>query len=723
MGARQSARARGAFSGRGGGATWRRGSAMVASLVVVAAMLAGGVALTLQLAASAGRHRLTVAESAEAGMTPFESLNVALGPFRGLIINMLWVRANDLQLQGRLFEVNELARAILKMQPRMSRVWVFHAWNMAYNISVTTNSPQERWGWVKKGIDLLRQEGLRANPNDLLLHRELAWIFLHKIQGMTDDANPQYKRYLAAEWQAVLGPPPMRDWLNQTRQQAVEAYVEWLRPIAEGASTAEELYARAPRARGMVQELRAQAGIDLETREGRAMFLRGVTRLEERRAWGRSANVRLLAEDEQASAFARGVVGSMVINNPIDRALLEILLPMAVRGRGEGDAEIDAARAELVRHVRKRTLAEDYRMDIGRMIEYGRTYGPLDFRHPAAHTLYWATRGAELALKRVQASNERDFDFINSDRNIVHAVQELYRNGTLMYSLLMPDMYVTMPNPDWIPVYRQVIAALHEREMRQNRVQRGADITGAAWNFYATGYENFMADAIAFLYRRGQVDEAKRLQIQLAGEIFLNRNDYERQAIREAPLEQFIAHQLEDRVSSPSIAIPEISGALQSAFFDGLLNGRTELFRRQYEYARLVHTAFFSEQNMATVAVDTLTRLEFFDRDFVMLAGQQLAYWLIGMQQTVQDPLAPNVGLGQAMVMFRRAGIDPDLQAAAYLFMEMQFLHQEADAATRASFQTAFPRPARYEAIRSRYLQRVEEARRLQAERARPTQN
>jgi hypothetical protein len=93
------------------------------------------------------------------------------------------------------------------------------------------------------------------------------------------------------------------------------------------------------------------------------------------------------------------------------------------------------------------------------------------------------------------------------------------------------------------------------------------------------------------------------------------------------------------------------------------------------------------------------------------------------MQQTVQDPLAPNVGLGQAMVMFRRAGIDPDLQAAAYLFMEMQFLQQEADAATRSTFQTAFPRPARYESIRARFLQRVEEARRLQTERARPTQN
>ena len=36
------------------------------------------------------------------------------------------------------------------------------------------------------------REGIPANPNDMVLHKELAWIFLHKIGGYTDDAIVQH---------------------------------------------------------------------------------------------------------------------------------------------------------------------------------------------------------------------------------------------------------------------------------------------------------------------------------------------------------------------------------------------------------------------------------------------------------------------------------------------------------------------------------------------------
>ena len=102
------------------------------------------------------------------------------------------LRAAMTRVIGKYIEANELAKVITQLQPRFPRVWVFHAWNMSYNISVATQTPQERWDWVNAGIKLLRDEGIPANPNDLLLHKELAWIFMHKIGGITDDAN-QYK--------------------------------------------------------------------------------------------------------------------------------------------------------------------------------------------------------------------------------------------------------------------------------------------------------------------------------------------------------------------------------------------------------------------------------------------------------------------------------------------------------------------------------------------------
>ncbi|NDC39066.1 MAG: hypothetical protein EBZ48_13635, partial [Proteobacteria bacterium] len=89
---------------------------------------------------------------------------------------------------------------------------------------------------------LLRDQGIRANPNDLLLHKELAWIFLHKIQGITDDANVFYKWKMAEEWTNVLGVPPTPDPKARDRESVSKQFAAWLQPIADAPETLEELY-------------------------------------------------------------------------------------------------------------------------------------------------------------------------------------------------------------------------------------------------------------------------------------------------------------------------------------------------------------------------------------------------------------------------------------------------------------------------------------------------
>src|SRR5262249_51812570 len=66
---------------------------------------------------------------------------VALGGFRGLIANALWIRANDLQLEDKFFEQVQLSDWITKLEPSFVQVWVVQAWNMAYNISVKFRDP------------------------------------------------------------------------------------------------------------------------------------------------------------------------------------------------------------------------------------------------------------------------------------------------------------------------------------------------------------------------------------------------------------------------------------------------------------------------------------------------------------------------------------------------------------------------------------------------------
>jgi hypothetical protein len=130
---------------------------------------------------------------------------VALGSFRGLIANVLWIRANELQQQDKYFEMVQLADWITKLEPTFTEVWVVQAWNMAYNISVKFTEPADRWRWVKSGIELLRDQGLRYNPNEALMYRELGWFFQHKMGQNMDDAHHFYKLTWAREMSELFG--------------------------------------------------------------------------------------------------------------------------------------------------------------------------------------------------------------------------------------------------------------------------------------------------------------------------------------------------------------------------------------------------------------------------------------------------------------------------------------------------------------------------------------
>ena len=94
---------------------------------------------------------------------------------------VIWFRADRLQEEGRYVEMAQLASALAFMEPHTPEVWSYAAWNLAYNVSVMMPDAPERWRWVEAGIRLLRDDGLRLNPRDPVLYRELAWMFLAKV--------------------------------------------------------------------------------------------------------------------------------------------------------------------------------------------------------------------------------------------------------------------------------------------------------------------------------------------------------------------------------------------------------------------------------------------------------------------------------------------------------------------------------------------------------------
>ena len=153
-----------------------------------------------------GRSEFDLISSSPLESAPPELVlaTTALGGFRGIVVDYLWIRAMELQRSGKFFELVQIYDWIGKMEPRMEMVWGHNAWNMAYNISVELPSAEERWVWIKRGIELLRDEGLKYNPGSIMLYRELAWIYLHKIGKFHDRFHWYYKMKLAEEMGGAL---------------------------------------------------------------------------------------------------------------------------------------------------------------------------------------------------------------------------------------------------------------------------------------------------------------------------------------------------------------------------------------------------------------------------------------------------------------------------------------------------------------------------------------
>ena len=182
-------------------------------LVIVICVLLGATLLTL----AQGRIKSIHQAREEMGLVANTSLEnappslafatVAMGAFRGIVVDILWMRADNLKDEGKFFDAKQLAEWITALQPRFAAVWDFHAWNMAYNISVAipNTQPQERWRWVRNGYELLRDKAIPLNPNSIILYRSLAWIFQHKISGISDDCHRYYKRELALSMRPLLG--------------------------------------------------------------------------------------------------------------------------------------------------------------------------------------------------------------------------------------------------------------------------------------------------------------------------------------------------------------------------------------------------------------------------------------------------------------------------------------------------------------------------------------
>ena len=177
---------------------------------IMCLLCAGFLALTavtqpraIRARADAGLEMNTITEGVPASIA---IATTALGGFRGLLVDLLWMRCQSMKQDGKFYEMAQLYDWITNLEPHYPHVWAFAGWDMAYNVSVDVE-PQERWFWVRRGIHLIQDKGMRLNRNDPDIPFELAWIYFHKIGNMLDYGHVYYRTALAFEMEQLFGGP------------------------------------------------------------------------------------------------------------------------------------------------------------------------------------------------------------------------------------------------------------------------------------------------------------------------------------------------------------------------------------------------------------------------------------------------------------------------------------------------------------------------------------
>ena len=461
---------------------------------------------------------------------------VATGAFRGLVVDVLWMRADKLKEEKQFYDARQLAEWITILQPRFASVWEFHAWNMAYNISVTIpeTQPDQRWRWVKNGYELLRDEAIdKYKLKNITLYRELGRIFQHKIGGVSDDANKYYKLQLALAMAPLLGPAD-----NSYFDALAAAPTTW-REIADD-----------PNFTDLINALK-------------------------------SADKNFAGEKDIVSNY-------LSLRQDPNR-----YKPAA--GRVIDDLGSSQALEKFDIFAKAYQLRNTWKLDPVFMRELNKTYGPidwndpnihlpLDWRHPDTHAIYWAVKG--LQVNAQEESQEIKMNETNTDRIVAHSLQNLFRYGKLFindYAFQIPSA-----DPSQAPqtqVYQEVFlspdlrmfepynkSALAILEKYNTEEERGT------YESLQNGHRNMLINAVFSFYQAGHERQAQIIYNQL-------RQLYPRDDFK-VPIEVFARKRLLEELDS--IGINDVREQIMFILKQGY-----------YFYAIRDDDAAFDRENMA----------------------------------------------------------------------------------------------------------------------------
>lgn len=110
---------------------------------------------------------------------------------RGVAVTLLWEKANHYKMVEDWTNLTATLEQLAKLQPNFITFWKYQAWNLTYNVSVEFDDYRDRYYYVRRGIEFLK-EGERYNRDNPQLLSELGWFHGHKI-GRADEKT-EYRR-------------------------------------------------------------------------------------------------------------------------------------------------------------------------------------------------------------------------------------------------------------------------------------------------------------------------------------------------------------------------------------------------------------------------------------------------------------------------------------------------------------------------------------------------
>lgn len=142
-----------------------------------------------------------------------EAIKLATLGMRGVAVHILWMRAEDYKRRKDWTRLSAALEQMVRLEPHFVTVWRNQGWNLSYNVSVEFDDYRERFRWVIRGINFLK-EGIRYNEREPILYGDVGWFYSQKI-GRADESK-QFRRMFmdpTDPFNVHEGRPPRDNWL------------------------------------------------------------------------------------------------------------------------------------------------------------------------------------------------------------------------------------------------------------------------------------------------------------------------------------------------------------------------------------------------------------------------------------------------------------------------------------------------------------------------------